>query len=417
MLKKIIYFCCFVYLCIPHFDACAQTCPQTEDQTTCEDTVGCIFSSFGCRECDAGKYRTKDESDKFVCKLCDKGPKDQNGADCTGDPTNNPAALCHYTGPGTNDQNNCPWEMTCEEKTGWARTYATVCSNPSERTDCGGSTCEWTKGCLPQEKPALHGYVKPDQSPITWNGADTAPECTYNNEIMDSCYGDGTNTICSNFGYHKSGNQCVSDVTNCSSDGLLFYNDQTCYTATSSNCLSTQGKTFQEKHQCQTSAGTIKYGICMESAIDCNSEDATAKGLVKSQCSGEISGTASLNDDHVTYNFSGCKCVKTISDHGTLEQTCYFNTTGNSVITTDCTTVVTSCEAGYCGESACNQAAAGQYSPNNDKECHLCPAGATSNAGSQSKDACHYTSETIFKDKDGKTFSIPASGNIKIEWE
>ena len=70
MLQKIIYFFCLICLCIPHFDANALTCPETNDKDICEATFGCFLSAIGCKECSPGTYF---DSSSKTCKSCPSG--------------------------------------------------------------------------------------------------------------------------------------------------------------------------------------------------------------------------------------------------------------------------------------------------------------------------------------------------------
>lgn len=297
-----------------------------------------------------------DNTKSYACAACENLP--------SGDAQ-------YITGPGT-DATHCPWQMTCPNKSDFA-----------------------------------NGTWAPDSATITYNGTGTVPACTYDLKKI-TCYNDGGDC---NLGFHPNGDNCVSNVRTCDNNGLQFHIGNTDFTicyVSSSSCGSNE-TLIGRGYACNDAT----YGECMTNAIPCN----TAPGLTASACSGgTITGNATLNGG--TYNLSQCACEKTSVPitNGNAGEKCFYNASTNR-FEVNCTNSVNSCDAGYCSTNgqSCVAVSQNYFSGAGDKDCHACPAGAKSAAGSTSISACHYDTSTTFTDSMG-SFTIPAS-NITIEWK
>ena len=122
-MKKIFYtiFSLFIYTLACAGVAFADDCPTNPaDETTCTNVTGCVYDQvsdlYYCHPCSTGFYRTKNSENKYVCTDCTKRP---DGAE--------------WTGNG-GDSDNCPWEITCLEKTQWNADTSTCETCPSEET-------------------------------------------------------------------------------------------------------------------------------------------------------------------------------------------------------------------------------------------------------------------------------------------
>ena len=322
------------------------------------------------------------------------------------------------TAEGTTEQ-DCIAVLGCW----WDQTGGCLYCTTNEYYDTNTKTCKSCPDSHPKsEAGSTTGtsacYTTCENQPITGGQrVATSNKAYYNNSCTytTTCNPTG-NSTCSNLGFHLDGESCISNVQSCENNGYKFYTNNTWSDCYVSSCASDE--TLISKETC----GTTPYGICKPKGIDCNSALAQTAGLDTAKCSGTISGAAQLSG--TTYDFSSCTCqkgqaVSTINGtpiNGTAIETCHFSSDGNSLSTT-CSRELQTCNVGYCNQSGqtCVSVPAGSYSVGTEKDCHACPAGATSAAGSTAKTACHYTSTTTFADSVGN-FTLPASGNIEIKW-
>ena len=359
------------------------------NQSTCE-TNGCIYTTISetvgtCESCPDGKYRAYDDTtQKYTCVPCTNGPANMDDSSIKCGAEN---AWCQYTSNG-GDADNCSWEMTC-----------------------------------PLNKPGFeHGTWEPDSGTITYTGTGEAPQCTYTNPANITC--DSTGGRC-NMGFELSGEACVDIVRTCQNgtiQGLIFPNDptDTCYYK-SGTCPN--GYVFIPQNQ---SCGSDTYGICIEETITCNtSPKAPDMQQLCTDKSGNFSvGTPITFDANIgDYNYSPCTCTTTPDvENGSAEDTCHF-TSGGDRIETTCNRQFDICNSGYCStnngtpNATCDLAQKGYYQMSvSSTACGKCPAGATTDGtGSIGIGSCHYTSRTVFKDDDGRPFTLPTD-NITVKW-
>lgn len=125
---------------------------------------------------------------------------------------------------------------------------------------------------------------------------------------------------------------------------------------------------------------------------------------------GDITGKALGND------YSTCKCETEVSiSNGTGTKTCLY--TANGTLSTNCSTFVKTCDAGYykyAPSNTCEITQAGCYSPANDMSAYDCPPGSTTaGTGAKSGTECYYTSGTEFTDSHGSYTLEPLDSSIK----
>jgi len=347
MFKRLIYFCCLIGLCVLHFDANALNCPDTTDQAVCEATTGCVFGGIiGCKACAPGDYyyKTTDANTGAVtveCKVC---------------PTAYPDSDAGSTG-GITD---------CYQK-------------------CENQTID-------------NGEQKPDSAKIMYDSSTPNPACKYTNQANITC---NTNGGTCNMGFHRNGDQCISNANNCT-NGYEFY-----INGNMTGCLVTScgdGNVLVSING--ATCNNTPYGECKPLSQPCANQPE-----LNGKCSGTIGGNATRQING-TLNYSGCTCTTMTSiDNGQQNQKCNFDQSGTSPAQNCITTL--SCNAGFCStdNTTCAQAAEGFYSPNNDGTCHQCPTGAKSTAGSTQKSDCYYHSGTTFTDSTGGSFKLPVGSN------
>ncbi len=359
-------------------------CPG-KSESECTTFQYCVYSAGTCKSCGSKEYRDTTKT-PYECASCTNGPTDKEGKACGTE-----GAACQY--PGDNGDNpNCKWTMTCPIKTG-------------------------------EEFP--HGQWAPDESSITYNGTGEPPSCTYTNTHNITCDVVEGNP-CESYRLAQGGTECVPVALQCFNGttwGMQFYpNYEVCYLR-ADQCKS------DEELRTIVSCGDTHYGVCIKSQIPCTQSDkaATLTSVCQEQ-GATLSDNATLISGTLSYDYSGCKCTKTITpEHapsGSGTYSCNFLSDGSKIDGSTCTTTVSQCNAGFCivdnstQTPSCVEVPSGYYKTDSlNTGCVKCPTGASSNAGNTMttmKDACYYTSATQFRDSSG-SFSIPAS-NIKIKW-
>lgn len=335
-----------------------------------------------------------------TCQPCTNGPTDKEGKRC-GDTD----AACQYNSNG-GDSNNCKWTMTCPKKTG-------------------------------EEFPG--GQWLPDERSITYNGTGEPPSCTYDNTDNITCDDIG-GTICTNYGFHQGGaenDKCIENVkyadisVSCPAGSLIFYGDSSgeCLVSSCSDGYSLQPIEGIYR-KCEQNGELVNYGLCKKNQIPCAQSDrATTLTSVCQEQGATLSDNATLIAGTLSYDYSGCKCTKTITpEHapsGSGTYSCNFLSDGSKIDESTCTTTISQCNAGFCivdnstPPPSCEEVPSGYYKTGSlNTGCVKCPAGASSDVGNTKttkNEACYYTSATQFRDSTGR-FSIPAT-NIKIKWD
>ena len=119
MLKRVLYyFGVLIVACFVQSDSRAVTCPDTTDQATCINVVGCEFNSMGgCAPCTDNKYYDTDKT----CKSCPSShPSSVAGSvngqsDCYKTCSN--TSVTGGTQTATSDKayypNDCSYTLTC----------------------------------------------------------------------------------------------------------------------------------------------------------------------------------------------------------------------------------------------------------------------------------------------------------------
>lgn len=325
----------------------------------------------------------------------------------------------------------CPAGCTYSEPTGCTTCSAGKYGLGGENAcqQCPESHPKSEEGSTSQNSCYTTCENKPDFKNGTWTPDNTKPN------YPNACSWTNTNNITCNDesncnGFHKSGNECVSNKQPCNKyhgTGYNIWNGS----KFSTTCYLTQ---CDEDYHGEN-VNTINPNTCNENYYkDCASNRGECKD--KFSCAGgTVTGSYSWVND---YRFDDCKCTinHSIPDdgHGKEDKTCPLKSGSKpnkyEWDTENCTTTVTSCDIGYClkpndtNANSCDPAPRGYYHSSSDtKDCQSCPAGSTSNGTTttddkttlaSSKSDCHIvrgTSGTVFCDGDG-CFTLPGSGNI-----
>lgn len=389
----------FTVLCCAFTGVAYSDCPNTTDLNECQAEAGCVLAMGSCHYCAAKEYRDTTTT-PYTCKECDNGPTDQSRKECGAE-----GSACQYTG-NNGDSANCKWTMTCPTKTG-------------------------------EEFPG--GQWEPDEPSITYNGTGEPPSCTYNNTDNITCYDTG-GTICSNYGFYQGGpndDECLEYVKYadkseyCPAGSLIFHMDVSECLVSSCNEGYSLRPVEDGYRRCEKNGEIVNYGLCMKNQVQCTqSERASTLASVCQEQGAALSGNATLNNGTLLYDYSGCKCTKTVTPENAPSNSgvysCNFSSDGFNIDERTCATTISRCNSGYCvidtsaQNQSCEQVRSGYYKTSPlDTNCVKCPTGATSDAGNlktTKNEACYYTSDTLFKDSSGGVFSIPAT-NIKIKWD
>ncbi|MBQ7289619.1 MAG: InlB B-repeat-containing protein [Alphaproteobacteria bacterium] len=399
----------FIFVCCSNASLAQITCTQLAT-TNCEP--GCYYTeTSGCKMCDVGKYTANTGSTS--CSNCNK------------------PSVATFTSAGTS-VNGCEWQITCKEGTQFI------------------STGDSNSAC---QTPTSENFFFPNARTITDNGFGTTEggkyEC-YTNSYRNKNY---TGCIC-NRGYHlynmenddtDTTNVNLLDILDAQNRVICYANDYT-ITYKSSDDQNAEKEThtveFNSTVTLKTDkpftktgytlsgwklAGTNKTytdkqiityefdhditliaqwsGKSFQITYDMNNAPVTTCAAPKQPTSCTYGQTCSAPNipSGCTYNgylFNGWKCTSGCNDSNTIISpgTDINDISGGNDMTL--TAQWAECPAGY-------------YCPDISTD-NECPAGSTSDDGSDQIDDCHMTGGTTqICDKNNKCFKLPAAvGNI-----
>lgn len=330
-------------------------------------------TSTGTTGCDAGKYCDRSDEANPTCMSCpDK----------------------FYCPGGTNaPKNDC------------GSNYEHSASPRTEQKNC-------YKNC-----PTRNNYTDPKFENGSW-----APEKSIIYYPTTNCSYITSGITCNNqenkcSGYHVDNNKCIPNIQTCTGSkraaitNVKFdYNGKKVYdpaTKNYSECYITECLGDRHQENTESICGFTYANDCAANRGHCSQK--------LGNCSGDIMGDYSWVNE---YKYDDCRCEseKSVTNEGTYISSCKLTngkTDSNSIWGNCEYSRIISCVAGKCQSPhdntiiKCSLSPQGYYSADKAISCDKCPAGSTSNKGSNSKTQCYISSATQFKGSDGDVFTLP----------
>jgi len=240
-MKKILHIIFIVCICIFVNINCAKAeeCSDySSDPTACEN-YGCVYTQLleggTCARCETNQYRDTTTTPYYTCMPCDSSQKPDGAI---------------YVGPGNDDNDICPWTLTCTANTVWANNTCKTCPN--------GSTA-------PQ---VIVSFDRNGRYSFTVNGetVSSAPTCNTHDDIDCSTQSDLQN-LCSEPG-SVEGTAKWDDTS-----GTYDYATCTC-----KRSVNISNGTKQEKCSFTANGTEIDTDACTQTNISCNSGYCTKDG-------------------------------------------------------------------------------------------------------------------------------------------